>query len=223
VNLCCLGRAALDEATWCQTHRGTGWLDPANNTLMEPLPDAAIIGASVADPERFAAIFDRHAVRIHGYLSRRVGRDAADLLLGDVFRVAFENRERYDTDRADAGPWLYGIASNLLRQHRRSEQRQLRLASRLAGVRSLDEPGPEDDLDAISDVSVAMELVGELDDDERDVVLLYAWEDLSYAEIAEALDLPIGTVRSRLSRARARIRRQLHALDPSATGEEGSS
>lgn len=185
--------------------------------------DAVIIGASIAEPERFAGVFDRHAVRIHGYLSRRVGRDDADALLGDVFRIAFEGRRRYDLGRADAAPWLYGIASNLVRQHRRSEQRQLRLATRLAAVRTFDDPGPESDIDSLSDASIAMSAIFELDDGERDVVLLYGWEDLSYAEIAEALDVPIGTVRSRLSRARVRIRRQLDTRNVSAPGEEGSA
>jgi RNA polymerase sigma-70 factor (ECF subfamily) len=190
---------------------------------MEPESDAVIIGASLAEPERFAGVFDRHSERIHGYLARRVGRDDADALLGDVFRIAFQNRGRYDLSRVEAAPWLYGIASNLVRQHRRAEQRQLRLATRLASVRVLDDPGPEHDVDAVTDASMAMKLIAGLDDGERDVVLLYAWEDLSYAQIAEALDVPIGTVRSRLSRARARIRRQLDAREAPAPGEEGSS
>lgn len=190
---------------------------------MEPETDAVIIGASVAEPGLFAGIFDRHSGRIHGYLARRVGRDDADELLGDVFRIAFQNRGRYDLGRADAAPWLYGIASNLVRQHRRSEERQLRLATRLAGVRIVDSAGPESDLDTLSDAATAMSAIFELEDGDRDVVLLYAWEDLSYAQIAEALDLPIGTVRSRLSRTRTRIRHHLDTLSAPTTGEEGGS
>jgi len=83
--------------------------------------DAVIIKASLRDPDLFAVIFDRHAPHVHRYLARRLGREAADDLVGETFLVAFGKRQRYDTGRADARPWLYGIATNLVGQHRRDE------------------------------------------------------------------------------------------------------
>ena len=87
------------------------------------LPDATLIAASVSDPPAFAAVFDRHWTGIHRYCVSRaplVGEDVA----AETFRVAFDERARFDPRYADAGPWLYGIATNLLRHHfRRSARR----------------------------------------------------------------------------------------------------
>ena len=91
------------------------------------LDDAAVIEASRAEPDRFASLFDRHAPYIHRYLARRVGRQAADDLVAETFLVAFRKRAGYDDRYRDARPWLYGIATNLIAQHRREEARQLRL------------------------------------------------------------------------------------------------
>ena len=91
------------------------------------LDDAVVIEASRAEPDRFASLFDRHAPYIHRYLARRVGRQAADDLVAETFLVAFRKRARYDPRHHDARPWLYGIATNLIAQHRREEARQFRL------------------------------------------------------------------------------------------------
>jgi RNA polymerase sigma-70 factor (ECF subfamily) len=170
--------------------------------------DATIIAVSRREPARFAAIFDRHAVHIRDYLARRLGRQVADDVLAETFLQAFRRRDRYDTARADARPWLYGIATNLARQHQRAEVREYRLR---AGV--VPEPAPEGHADRVAaQVSaVAMrrclaEALAELSVNEREVLLLIAWEDLSYDEVARALDIPIGTVRSRLHRARHHVR-----------------
>lgn len=91
------------------------------------LDDAAVIEASRAEPDRFASLFDRHAPYIHRYLARRVGTQAADDLVAETFLVAFRKRTGYDPSFPDARPWLYGIATNLIAQHRREEARQLKL------------------------------------------------------------------------------------------------
>jgi DNA-directed RNA polymerase specialized sigma24 family protein len=83
------------------------------------LDDAAVIEASFAEPDRFASLFDRHAPYIHRYLARRIGGQAADDLVAETFLVAFRKRARYDLRCHDARPWLYGIATNLVGQHRR--------------------------------------------------------------------------------------------------------
>jgi RNA polymerase sigma factor (sigma-70 family) len=171
--------------------------------------DAMVIAASIDEPERFGVLFDRHATPMYRYFVRRVEPDTADSLLGELFRVAFERRTTYDCQHPNARPWLYGIATRLLAHHRRSEARRLRATARL--VATLDQgsdPTEEvlDALDARSTWPVVADALATLPDGERDVLFLYAWEDLSYQDIATALGLPVGTVRSRLNRARRRLR-----------------
>src|SRR5206468_3869291 len=94
--------------------------DPVPPLVMD---DAAIIEQSWREPERFAEVFDRHAPYIHRYVARRLGHQVADDLVAETFLTAFGKRRRYDTARRDARPWLYGIATNLVGQHRRAELR----------------------------------------------------------------------------------------------------
>ena len=89
--------------------------------------DAAVIESSRREPELFAVLFDRHAPHIHRYLARRAGRQIADDLVAETFLAAFAKRDRYDLRYSDARPWLYGIATNLVGQHRRDEVRQYRI------------------------------------------------------------------------------------------------
>jgi RNA polymerase sigma-70 factor (ECF subfamily) len=171
--------------------------------------DSDVIAASIEEPEQFGIIFDRHATVLFRYLARRVGIDEADPLLGDVFRVAFERRGTYDCYRPDARPWLYGIATNLLAHHRRGEARRLRAMGRILGNSS----PPVDTGEAVASAidarnrwpQVARALT-QLSAEERDTLVLYVWEELSYDQIAVALAVPVGTVRSRLNRARVRLR-----------------
>jgi len=172
--------------------------------------DAAVIGLSVDEPEAFGLIYDRHAAVVLRFLGRRVGADAAEGLLGELFRIAFERRKTFDTSRASALPWLYGIGSNLLMKHRRGEARRLRASARMAAD---SEPPARRAGAAALDARLLFPRVADameaLPDGERETLLLFAWEDLSYQSVAEALDLPIGTVRSRLNRARAQLRELL--------------
>ena len=155
----------------------------------------------------FAVVFDRHYDAVHRYLARRVGPDLADDLAAETFTEAFEARLRFDTTRPNARPWLFGIATNLLRHHHRSEARRLRAYARLDRPASDDAPSEiETRLDAERAGPAIAEVVGRLSADERNVLLLFAWADLRYEEIAVALRIPIGTVRSRLNRARGRLR-----------------
>src|SRR5262245_27848818 len=171
--------------------------------------DANLIECSLREPERFGVLFDRHARAIYRYLVRRIGPDEADALLGETFRVAFEKRAGYDCDRADARPWLYGIATNLVAKHRRSEARRMQAMARLRARRApLDDASEHVDeaIDAAELWPLIASAVTELPEGERDALLLFVWEELDYGEIAAALDIPVGTVRSRLNRARIRIR-----------------
>ena len=173
--------------------------------------DASVIARSLLEPQQFATIFERHFDAIHRYLRRRHPRDA-DELAAEVFVAAFDGRERYRALSDSARPWLYGIASNLLEKRRRSERRGLRAYARSGGRR--DDPG-DDYADALAradaerlSVRVAA-AVSRLSGEERDTLLLYALSDLSYEEVALALEIPVGTVRSRLARARRRCREDL--------------
>ena len=183
-------------------------MDPVEEPA-EDESDAAVIASSLHVPARFGAIFDRHATVLHRYLVRRLGPDEADGMLGEVFRVAFEKRHTYDLDRPLARPWLYGIATNLVSRHRRSEARRIRAMARLGAQRLT----PDDDAERVSAAVDAAErwqkvaaAVTSLPEPERDALVLHTWESLSYDEIADALGIPVGTVRSRLHRARRRLR-----------------
>jgi RNA polymerase sigma factor (sigma-70 family) len=164
-------------------------------------------------PDAFTAIFDRHFDAVYRYLARRTDRARAEDLAASTFTVAFERRERFRPEAASARPWLLGIATNLLRNEWRAERRGLDLVARLSGgLGAREGEGAE----ATNELAA---LLAQLDADQRDVLLLHAWEELSYEEIASALGIPIGTVRSRLSRARARLR---EGLEGDRSGESGA-
>jgi hypothetical protein len=95
-----------------------------------PPDDAALIERSQRDPEAFAGLYDRHAALLHRYVARRLGDVAADDVVADTFHDAFRRRDKYDLTAADARPWLYGIATNLIGKHSRSEARMLRAYAR---------------------------------------------------------------------------------------------
>jgi RNA polymerase sigma factor (sigma-70 family) len=159
--------------------------------------DADAISDSLDDAGAFVTIFDRHFDAIRDYLARRLGDDAAADLAAETFTRAFDARRRYDLSREDARPWLYGIASNVMRRHARDERRRLRAYAKVA---SQPQVGERDAEPFSAEVATAL---AALNATEREVLLLFAWADLSYEDIARALDVPIGTVRSRLGRARA--------------------
>lgn len=177
---------------------------------MSSLSDAEVICRSVDEPEAFGLIFDRHAATLLRFLGRRTGATVAEGLVGELFRIAFERRKTFDASRASALPWLYGIGSNLLLKHRRAEARRLRASARIAATLEVsDGRASVPALDARLLFPRVADAIEALPDDERAVLLLFAWEELPYQSVAEALELPIGTVRSRLNRARARLRELL--------------
>lgn len=180
------------------------------------MTDAALMALAQTDPGCFALVFDRHFVTIHRYLARRVGPHVADDLAGDVFRVAFERRHAFDPQRESARPWLYGIATNLLHGERRSEERRLRALQRAAaaacvpqGVDVFERASERVDAEAVA--ARIGSAVGQLTQGDRDALILFAVEGLTYPEVAAALTIPVGTVRSRISRARSRLRELLDA------------
>jgi RNA polymerase sigma factor (sigma-70 family) len=190
-----------------------------------PGSDAAAIAASLETPGEFATVFDRHHAAVHRYLARRLGTDLADELAAEAFAVAFAKRGRYDGSFASARPWLFGIATRLAQRHWRREERELRAYSRTG----LDPCSPSHDERATERAGAALAgpalaaALAALSREERDVLLLYAWAELGYPEIAAALSVAPGTVKSRLHRARTRVRESLAAageLDPRFVHDE---
>jgi RNA polymerase sigma-70 factor (ECF subfamily) len=175
--------------------------------------DGEVIARSRRSPELFAEVFDRHHRAVHAYAARRAGADAADDVLAEVFLVAFKQRKRFDPDSGSALPWLYGIAANVLRRRWRTLAATDRLVTSVALVAVSAVASHEErvatEVDAAREWLVVRQLVAELADGDREAIMLFAWEELTYPQIAEAMGIPVGTVRSRIHRARATLRASL--------------
>ncbi|MEU9018853.1 sigma-70 family RNA polymerase sigma factor [Actinomadura sp. NPDC048394] len=174
------------------------------------LGDAEIVAVSLRTPEAFGELFRRHAPRLHAYVRRRLGPVLADDLVSEAFATAFRQRERFD-GRAEFGAWLWGIASNLIAKHHRHETRMYRAFAR-TGVDPAEEGVAERAGDRAAAAALGPELakaLAVLSAQERNAVLLLAWAEMSYAEIAAALGLPLGTVKAKIHRARTKLRKAL--------------
>ncbi|MGH2718532.1 MAG: RNA polymerase sigma factor [Actinomycetota bacterium] len=178
-------------------------------TLGDDETDAAAIAASLRAPERFRPIVERHFAEVYAYLGRRTGRDIAEDLAAECFATAFRSRAGFDLHRDSARSWLYGIATNLLRHHRRDEFRRLAAYGRAAAAEPPAEDGAEAvavRLDASATIGRVAEAFARLDEDQRDALYLVAVVGLSYHDAAQALGVKAGTVHSRVARARTRLR-----------------
>jgi RNA polymerase sigma-70 factor (ECF subfamily) len=155
-------------------------------------------------------LFDEHADAIHAFVARRLGPDVARDVVAEVFRVALESFGAYDPDRGAPRAWLYGIAANLVRRHWRSEARRLSALGRMAARTDDVELGTTDSvdgrLDAEARLRVLVQRIAHLAPDDRDLLLLVAWEGVSYRDAAAALAIPEGTIASRLNRIRSLLR-----------------
>jgi RNA polymerase sigma-70 factor (ECF subfamily) len=174
--------------------------------------DYEVVRESLGSPRAFGAIFDRHGAGVYRYVRRRVGDDLASDLTAEVFLRAFRDRGRFDgRGEGSALPWLLGIATNLVAMNQRSEIRRLRAYARAAASEpaapSMGDVDQRLDAEALGAVLAAA--LAELPARKRDVLLLCAWADLSPAEIAVALGVPAGTVRSDLHRARGFLESKL--------------
>jgi RNA polymerase sigma factor (sigma-70 family) len=191
------------------------------------LDDAAVLSRSMSEPDKFAEIYDRHFGGVYQYVAGRLGRDVADDLAAETFLVAFRKRHRFDPDRGSVRPWLFGIATTLVGQHRREETRRYRALARASRqVLDLEEAYDDRVADAVSAKRLSRQLAAALADlrhGDRDVLLLGAIGELSHQEIALALGIPYGTVGSRLSRARRELRRALGESDPTLDVQEESN
>jgi len=171
--------------------------------------DNEIIAQSIDEPGAFSGIFERHVRQVGGYIRRRVGADAVDDVLSETFLVAFRRRTSFEGEWESALPWLLGIATRLVKSHRAAEARQWRAfessAAANAVIDELPHTASEGRLDADAALRALAPRIAALNRKDRDTLLLYAWGDLTYEQVAAALDVPVGTVRSRLNRVRRKL------------------
>lgn len=167
--------------------------------------DAVLIRRSLRRPDEFEGLFERHAATMLRYLQLRVGRDLAEELMAETFVRAFDARERFDMRRESALPWLYGIASNLIRMHFRTEERRLRAYQAAAGLEVQPGDSTEEGVERVHASELAPALaaaLAALPAVQSDVLLLHTYAELTHGEIAEALGISASSVRKRLHRAR---------------------
>lgn len=169
-------------------------------------------------------LYDRYFVEIHRYAAGRLGPQIADDVAAETFLVAFRKRESFDPARGTVRPWLYGIATNLVAQHRRSEMRRLEALQRAPVTGEADEGHEERVATRLAAAGVQGPLASALSglpDGDRDVLLLVALADLSYEEVSQTLRIPFGTVGSRLNRVRRKLRAALGGVNPMIGGSDG--
>lgn len=185
--------------------------------------DSAIIRRSLDDPSVFSELFERHAAPIGRFAAQRVGPEAAKDVLSETFLIAFRKRASFDTAWDSAAPWLFGIASRVIHKQRAREARQWRSVVASATVAESHAPSGADRADERADAEAGVRALSArlaaLPARDRETLLLYAWGDLTYEQIAVALGVPVGTVRSRLNR----VRKRLGASEMPATREEESN
>lgn len=168
--------------------------------------DEDMVARSLRDPSAFGPLVTAHGAGLHGYLARRAP-GAADVLLSEVWLAAFAARHRFDPAKGGVRGWLFGVARNVLLAH-------LRAAQEAPGT---GRPGtPEDVWDAVDarlDAAAVLPrmraALAALPEADREMLLLVAWEQLTPAEAGQVVGVPAGTARSRLHRARTRMREHL--------------
>ncbi|WP_433541429.1 RNA polymerase sigma factor [Streptosporangium sandarakinum] len=186
---------------------------PDANDVME---DVTVVERSLDDPELFSLLYDRYFTEIYRYLAARLGGEQAEDLVADSFLLAFDGRRDFDPRRGSVRSWLFGIATNIVARHRRREGRRLNALSKIAAEDSSD--GHEDRVTSqLAAQASRPELVRGLKGlakGDRDVVFLFVFGRLGYEEIATALGIPVGTVGSRINRARKKLRKALGDVNP---------
>jgi RNA polymerase sigma factor (sigma-70 family) len=185
------------------------------------LSDAEVVSASISDPRRFGEIFDRYADDILRYACARLGGHLAEDVTAETFLAAFHARGRYDLSRGNARPWLYGIAIRQIGKHKRDERRYRQALSRVQVETIAADFG-----DRVADRVTAeqlrprlAEVLSGLSHQDRELLLLVAWTDLTYEESAQALGVSVSAVKSRLHRIRTRTRQALGDANPSLPAE----
>ena len=185
--------------------------------------DAEVIAGSCDAPEQFEVVFRRHYRAVYRYAVRAVGTTNGGDLAAEVFVRAFAARKRFDAAFSSARPWLLGIAAHVIADQYRRWEREARALRRLGGPAEASAGFEPEAVDRVAAQAAGVRMrkvLGGLPPDERDVVGLFALAEMSYQEIAQALHIPEGTVKSRLSRARTRLRNTLAAFDQSLSDSD---
>lgn len=168
---------------------------------MNPLPDEQLLARSGEDPDAFGVLVGRHATTLHRYVARRLGPEDAEDIVSDVFLTAHRRRSGFDPAAGEVRPWLFGIATNLIHRHRRSEMRRLDALARLGGR------APDGDTDAepvtAAERRALIVALRRMKSEHRDALFLHSVAGLTIEEIGQAMGAPPGTVKSWLHRARA--------------------
>jgi RNA polymerase sigma factor (sigma-70 family) len=167
------------------------------------------------EPDAFGELFRRHARAVHAVCFWRTASSAtADDLTSVVFLEAWRLRDRVTITGESVLPWLLGVANNCARNAERSARRYRQALERLPRVDARsDEDEQVDRLDAEVSMSFVKRALDALSDSERDLVVLVLWSQLTYEEAAVMLKIPVGTVRSRVSRLRDKLQHSLIALN----------
>jgi RNA polymerase sigma factor (sigma-70 family) len=190
-------------------------VDPSK--AVDQVIDRDLIQASLREPSTFGEIFERYVRDITRFLLRRADPEVVEDLVAETFITAFRVRHSYDPEYSNARPWLYGIATNVLRHHFRGQERRRRLLHKWRSRIGEQDPSDagfaelDDRIDADRRQSQLEAALATLDPAARDALLLFSYAGLTYEEIALALDTPVGTVRSRISRSRQKLRELLSA------------
>lgn len=178
------------------------------------MTDASVITRSRTHPAAFAELFDKYATRIARYAAAKVRACDVQDVVSDTFCIAFDKRDTFDTTYRSALPWLFGIAHNVVRNHTRRAHRAVPVGTdTLSALDTAQDP--TDDtitrLDAKRDIHTIRAALRTLPDTDAEPLILYAVANLSYSQIADTLDLPKGTVKSRINRARKTLETALTA------------
>jgi len=182
------------------------------------------------DTDSVRSMYDDHAASLFAYLARRVGREFAEDLLAETFRAAIDSYPRFDPTRGSERAWLFGIATNLLRRHWRTERRRLLALERSASMTAehIDPlmglaDGVANRIDAETEAARLLRAVVDLPADDRDLLFLSGWERLNSTEIGQALEIAPATVRSRLHRIRADLRKTIDSVPVSSESPRGAT
>lgn len=171
--------------------------------------DAELIHRSLEDPEEFREVFERHYDAVRRFAQRIVGREIGEEIAAQTFLIAFERRANYDLGYRSARSWLFGIAYNVARHHLRAERSQHDLLARVPPLREATDPIETETLDAARLAPLLRKALSELRQEQRSPFVLVALGELTYQETADVLAIPVGSVRSRIHRARATLRELL--------------
>jgi RNA polymerase sigma factor (sigma-70 family) len=184
--------------------------------------DAELIRHSLEDPEEFREVFERHYESVRRFAQRVVGRDVGEEIAAQTFLIAFQRRVTYDVGYPSARSWLFGIAYNVLRHHLRAERSQHDLLARVPSEREATDPIETEALDAARLAPILRDALSKLREEQRSPFVLVALGELTYRETADVLAIPVGSVRSRIHRARATLRELLSDVRETLDGGDGA-